>query len=179
MNGKFGKKKAGGIALNSSVIMIVSVLAATLFIGAAVQPAISGSKADLNFGQTAVKEEHIPCGCEEPVPKDAGCKTCVEAIFHAVKYMKGHVNNYIQYLRSNGTYLLWTMDLAIEIFEGLRLGIQDSGFKIKINLTELNNTINIWVNKLWGPQMHLITRISARLVAIYIGITMYLLTFCY
>jgi len=179
MKGKFGKKEAGGITLNSNVIMIVGLAAVTLFVGVAIQPAISVSAVSSNVGQVVVEEEHVPCDCEKQHTKDAGCTTCVEAVFHAVNYMKSHVKSYIEYLRSNGTYLLWTVDFACEVIEGLRLGFQDSGFKIKINLTALNDTINIWVNKLYGPQLHLITKISARIIAIYIGITMYLLTFCY
>ncbi len=178
MKGKFGKKEAGGITLNSSAIMIVGLAVVTLFVGVAIQPAISVSAVSSNVGQAVVEEEYVPCDCEEQNSKDAGCKTCVEAVFHAVNYMKGHVKSYIEYLRSRGVYLLWTMDFTFEIIEGLKLGFQDSGFKIKINLTVLNDTINIWVNKLYGPQLHLITRISARIIAIYIGITMYLLTFC-
>ena len=179
MNKKFGKKEAGDFALNSSLIMVVSVLVIVLFIGVAVQPIMSGTISNVNDGQTIVEEEHISCGCGKPGTKDAGGKTCTDAIFHAVQYMKNHVNNYIQYLKRNGFYPLWTMDLTIEIIEGLTLGLKDSGFKIKINITDLGNTIQTWVNKLLGPQVHLITRISVALFAIYIGVTWYLLTLCY
>jgi hypothetical protein len=179
MNKKFGKKEAGDTASNSGLITIVSMLVVALFIGVAVQPMISGTISNVNDGQTMVEEEHISCGCGKPGTKDTDCKTCSEAVFHAVKYMKDYVNNYIQYLKRNGFYPLWTMDLTIEIVEGLTLGVLDSGFKIKINMTELGNTIQSWVNTLYGPQVHFITRVTIMLFAIYVGITWYLLTLCY
>ena len=179
MKKKFGKTEAGDFALNSSVITVVSMVVVALFIGAAVQPMISGTISNVNDEQTKVEEEHISCGCENSDTNDADDKTCTDAISHAVKYMKDYVNNYIQYLKRNGLYPLWTMDLTLEIIEGLTLGLKDSGFKIKINITDLGNTIQIWVNKLLGPQVHVITRVTVALFAIYIGISWYLLTLCY
>ena len=179
MNKKFGKNEAGDIGLNSSVITIVSMFVVALFVGVAVQPMMSGAISNVNDGQTIVEEEHMSCGCEKPKTGDSDDKTCSEAVFHAVRYMKDHVNNYIQYLKRNGFYPLWTVDLTIEIVEGLTLGLIDSGFKIKINMTDLSNTIQFWVNKLLGPQVHLITRVTVILFAIYIGISWYLLTLCY
>jgi len=177
MKKKFGKKEAGGIALNSSVIMIVSIVAVTLFIGTAMQPviAISDSTASLNAKKELAEEEHLYCDCVKQISEDTGCKTCVEAVFYAVNFMKDHVKDSF---KDKGVYFLWTADLALVIVEGLVLGIQDSGFKIKIDQNELKNTVNYWINKLYGPQMFFVTRFMARLGAIYIGITWYLLSFC-
>lgn len=172
----FGKNKAGGIPGNNGVKMIVSIIAVALFIGAAMQAAIAGSTPGMDHEQVAVEEECLPCKCTEPGIDDPKCETCVQAVFHAVKYMINHV---ITSLRGKGVYFLWTADASILIFEGLVWGIMDSGFKIKIDYNDLNSTINFWVKKLVGPQLFFVTRFMARLGAISIGIAWYLLSFCY
>ena len=177
MKEKFGKKEARGSTLNSSVIMIVSIVAVSLFVGTTIQPAIAttGFTTNLNTEQAIVEEEYVPCNCEEQISKDAGCKNCVEAVLYAVKFMKDHVKNTF---KDKGVYFLRTADIAIVVVEGIVLGLKDSGFKIKIDYNELKNTVNQWVNKLYGPQMFFVTRLMARLGAIYIGVTWYLLSFC-
>ena len=166
--------------MNSSVIMIVGIAVVTLFIGIAIQPAISGFASSLNDGRITIKNEEMPCNCEKQLPKDAGCKTCIEAVFHAVKIMKINVTRYFQYLISRGVYLLWTMDLTLEIYNALKFGLQDSGFKINIDYNELKEKVEKTISKLCGSdkQLHNITLISAKILAIYIGIALYLLTFC-
>jgi len=174
MEKKFGKNKAGGITNHNWVIMIVSLLVVSLFIGITIQPVMARSLPN-NSEVPTVEEECVPCEAAERAIGDPKCETCVEAVFHAVKYMKDHVKNA---LKDKGAYFLWTADATILIFQGLILGIKDSGFKIKIDYNELNNTINFWVSKLWGPQIFFITRFMAKLGAVSIGITWYLLSFC-
>ncbi|UCD13753.1 MAG: hypothetical protein JSW60_09395 [Thermoplasmatales archaeon] len=172
----FGKNKAGGIQRNNGVKMIVSIIAVTLFIGAAMQAAIAGSISSIDHEPVAVEEECLPCKSIGPKNENPKCETCVQAVFHAVKYMRGHVKTS---LKDKGVYFLRTVDVSILVVEGLVLGVKDSGFKIKIDYNDLNNTINSWVKKLVGPQLFFITRFMARLGAISIGIIWYLLSFCY
>ncbi|KYK24737.1 hypothetical protein AYK25_01530 [Thermoplasmatales archaeon SM1-50] len=175
MEGKFGNKKAGVVTRKTGLMMIISMLAVTLFIGVAVHPVLSANVVRNNLQPAADDEEYFYCDCDKEANDGAACKTCVEAVFHTVKYMKNHVKNTLE---GKGIYFLWTADAAILILEGLILGVKDSGYKIEIDYNELKNAVTFWVSKLWGPQMFFITRFMARLFAISIGITWYLLTFC-
>jgi hypothetical protein len=176
MKKKFGRNKAGGITKKNSVIMIVSIIAVTLFIGIAIQPVIA---APLYSDEAKeVEEECIPCKYEEEYTLgDAKCKTCVGAVFHSVRYMKDHVRTV---LKGRGVYFLWTVDASILIFEGIILGLQDSGFKFEIDYVDLFQYINNSVNKLVDPANYLfpVTKYLAILFAIPIGITVYLLRLC-
>lgn len=180
MGKKFGRNKAGHITSNETVTMIVSILAVTLFIGTAIQSVIAAPAAPLSSGGAEVEEveeECIPCKAEELEQWDPKCKTCVGAVFHSVKYMKDHVK---ATMKDKDVYFLWTVDVSIVIFEGLILGLEDSGFKIVINYEDLFQYINNSVNKLVNPTNYLfpVTKCLAILIAIPIGITVYLLTLC-
>jgi len=104
---------------------------------------------------------------------DPSCESCKEAVNYAINYMKDYVKENI-----NDTYLLWSVDLVILIFEGLTKGIIESGYNIKIDYDELENYIEFWVNKTVGLQMFPVTLFLAKLGAIAIGITGYLLSLC-
>ena len=78
----------------------------------------------------------------------------------------------------NGTYLLWRMDIALFIFEGLIEGLKESGFNIEIDEDALRGSIEYWVNKIVGPQKFTVTLFLAKLGAIVIGITGYLISLC-
>jgi hypothetical protein len=119
------------------------------------------------------EEECLPCQAEETTKDDVKCKTCIQAAFHAVKYMRNHVKDAL-----SETYFLWVADATILIIEGLILGVKDSGFKIEIDYNELNDTITFWSNKLIGPQIFFVTRFLAKLGVISIGVTWYLFSFC-
>ena len=171
----FGEYKAGGIPGGNGVKMIVSIIAVALFIGIAMQTAIAGSIPTIDNEPVAVEEECITCNFIELGDEKPKCETCVQAVFHAVEYMVDHVKTSLQ---GKGVYFLKTADATILIFEGLFLGIKDSGFRVKIDYNDLNDTIDFWVTKLVGPQLFFITRFMARLGAISIGITWYLMSFC-
>jgi hypothetical protein len=175
MEGKIGTIKAGDLSHKKSIMMIVSILAVTVFIGTAVQPALSAPSQNTDSQPVANEKEYFPCDCEQTTTEGAGCQRCVEAVFHAVKYMRAYVK---ETFKGKGVYFLWTADVAIVVVEGLILGLKDSGFTIDIDYNELKSTVDFWVGKLWGPQMFFITRFMARLGAISIGITWYLLSFC-
>jgi len=171
-----GKKEASYIGKNNTVIMIVSILAVTLFIGAAMQPVMAGELPIKGNEPAAVEEECLPCKSKEKINKeDTECKTCVEAVSHAVKYMVDHIN---KSLNGNGWYLMWPVDASILIFEGIVLGFEDSGFKMEVDYDDLNDFINKTVEKYVGPQLFPVTKLLATLAAISIGITGYLLLLC-
>jgi hypothetical protein len=171
----FGKYKAGGIPRSKGVKTIISIIAVTLFIGIAMQTALAAPIPTMEIEPPAVQEECVTCNFVGPEDEEPKCETCVQAVFHAVKYMVGHVKTSLQ---GKGKYFLKSADATILIFEGLFLGIKDSGFRIKIDYNDLNNTVDFWVTKLVGPQLFFITRFMARLGAISIGITWYLMSFC-
>lgn len=184
MNKKLGKNKAGGITLKNSVIMIVSIIAVTLFIGTAMQPVIAAPSSSDRAEAEKVEEECIPCKYEEQTTQeDVKCKTCVGAVFYAVRYMNGHVRNTLIERIENGSkviYLLWTVELSRVFFRGLIRGLVDSGFKIEVDYIDLFQYINNSVNKLVDPTNYMfpVTKYLAIIVAIPIGITVYLLRLC-
>jgi hypothetical protein len=175
MNGNRPTKKAGNYTHKRTVFMLVNILAVTIFIGTALQPAFAAPITKEQSGSLPNQDNTVYCNCIESTDTDAGCKMCIEAAFHAVKYMRNYVKQTIQ---GKGLYFLWTADVAIVVFEGLALGLIDSGFQIEIDYDKLHDTITFWTGKLWGPQMFFVTRFMARLAAISIGITWYLLSLC-
>jgi hypothetical protein len=80
----------------------------------------------------------------------------------------------------NGIYLLWTVDASILMFEGLVMGLEDSGFKIKVDYADLFQYINTTMHRLVKPDNYLfpVTKVLAILVTIPIGTTVYLLRVC-
>jgi hypothetical protein len=175
MNGKLGNKKAGNFAGKNGVMMIVSILSVILFIGTALQPILSASTVKKDPQQAAGEKEYFTCDCEKDADAGSGGSVCAVAAFNTVKYMIQYVKTT---LKGKGIYFLWAADAAIVIFEGLILGIKESGFKPTIDFDKLRASINLWVSKLVGPQMFFITRFMARLGAISIGIFWYLLSIC-
>ena len=182
MKKKFGKTKAGGITNNNGLIMIVSIIAVTLFIGAAVQPAMAVSKSSNDPGITGVNEICIPCNDPEKVTQeDPKCETCVAAVFHAIKYMMNHTVTTWKNNKSGDWHFFWTVDASLLITQGLILGIEDSGFRIEIDYEDLFIFVDNMVDKLVDPSNYLfpVTIFLARLAAIPIGITVYLLKLCW
>jgi len=177
MKGKFGKKEASHIGKNNAVMMIFCIFALTLFIGTAVQPAIASLITRQNFETDKAEEECTICAPRSDVPiKNPNCKSCQEAVSYAVDYMKDYVKEKLKDV--NETYFLWTLDVVILMSEGIHIGLQKSGFKFEVDKDELNENIEYWVNKTVGPQMFNVTIFLAKLGAISIGITSYLLTIC-
>lgn len=177
MKEKFGKMEASHIGKNNSMIMIVSIIAVTLFIGTAVQPAIATTIHSQGIEVQEAEEECIICAPRSDGPTHGpACKTCGEAVEYAVGYMKVYVKEKMKDV--NETYFLWSLDVVFLISEGIHIGLKNSGFKIEIDREELNENIEYWVNKTVGPQMFNVTIFLAKLGAISIGVTGYLLTIC-
>ena len=154
----------------NTVITITSLLVITLFIGAALPSAIADS---LSSEETV--EECSSCVVSPSRPRgDFPCDTCKEAVYYAVDYMKDHVKENV-----DGIYFLWTVDVVILISEGLIEGFKESGFRIEIDEDELRANIEYWVNKTVGPQKFTVTLFFAKLGAIVIGVTAYLISLCY
>jgi hypothetical protein len=148
----------------------LSVLA--LFVGT-ITPSVISSPI-INVQTKTEKQRCYSCeSAQKYSTLDSSCESCKEAVNYAINYMKDYVKENI-----NDTYLLWSVDLVILIFEGLTKGIIESGYNIKIDYDELENYIEFWVNKTVGLQMFPVTIFLAKLGAITIGITAYLLSLC-
>lgn len=153
----------------TTVITITSLLAVSLFIGAALPSAFADSSPE------GAVEECSSCVASPSRPQDdPSCDTCKEAVYYAVDYMKNHVKENV-----DGTYFLWTVDVVILISEGLIEGFKESGFSIEIDQDDLRANIEYWVNKIVGPQKFTVTLFLAKLGAIVVGVTAYLISLCY
>ena len=158
----------------NTVITIASLLVITLFIGTAMPSVIAGSLSPEGAEQDVVKDGCSLCASEsEPPPDVPSCETCKEAVVFAVDYMKDYVKEKV-----NGSYFLWRVDVAILICDGLVKGFKESGYKLEIDEEELKEHIEYWINKTVGPQMFRATLFLAKLGAIVIGITGYLISLC-
>jgi len=155
-------------------VVVSCLVMSSLFIGAALPGVFAGAV-------NSEKNEHIkydePCKlCREHVANPIngpGCESCNEAVAFAVDYMKDYVSENV-----DGAYFLWTVDVSILIFQGLVNGFKESGYKIEIDVDELKNNIEYWVNKTVGSQKFTVTQFLAKLGAITIGVTGYLLSLC-
>ena len=169
----FGKNEASGLRRKKSVIMIISILAVAIFIGAAIQPAVADSlptKGKSLFN----KDVCLPCKPKDRLQKDPICITCSEAITFAIEHMIKHVNDNLKPYH----YPLKTMDAVLFMIEGLNDGLKMSGFKLEIDQVELKEEVIFWVDRIYGEQEFDITKFLAVLGGISIGITAYLLTLC-
>jgi hypothetical protein len=177
MKERYGKNEARNFRRSNSVIMIVSIFALILFIGSAVQPAIARNVTNEKVEVADENEDCSLCAPRADGPIEGPkCETCGEAVEYAINYMKAYVREKLKDV--NETYFLITLDVIILMSEGIHIGLQKSGFKIEIDTDELNDNIEYWVNKTVGPQMYNVTLFLAKLGAISIGITSYLLTIC-
>jgi hypothetical protein len=138
--------------------MITSVLLVGLFIGTVMPSISSASSTTSELGNR---------------PDFPECETCREAVDYAVDYMKVYVKENI-----NNTYFLWSIDVVILIFEGLIKGIEESDFDLEIDENELKASIDYWVNITFGLQKFTVTLFLAKLGAIVIGVTGYLISLC-
>ena len=158
----------------NTAIVISCLVMSSLFIGAALPGVFAGA---VNSEKIQHIKDDEPCKlCRENVaqPKNRpGCESCNEAVAFAVDYMKDYVSENV-----NGTYFLWTVDVSILIVQGLVNGFKESGYKIEIDVDELKNNIEYWVNKTVGSQKFTVTQFLAKLGAITIGVTGYLLKLC-
>ena len=175
MNKKIGKNEASHIRIKNTVIMTVSLIAVSLFIGTAIQPAIAGSLSTQGVESEPVEEECTLCA--ESSSNLPVCKTCVEAVNFAIDYSMDYVKEKV-----NNTpvwYPLKVREITIHLRDGIIEGLFKSGFSFKeIDKEELNATIAYWVNLTVGEQTLNRTLFVAYIGAIAIGITGYLLSLC-
>ena len=176
MEKKFGKNKAGYHSSKKTVTLIISILAVSLFIGAAVQPVIASPISKSNSVSAEIQEECIPCKVVETTKKDPPCTTCACAVNYAVAYMIDFVNDTMK----DHKFPLWRAELVGMIFEGLVVGFIESGFKFNVDAKVLKVHIKYWIDELVEPDNYRynVTEILANIYAIGIGITGYLLTLC-
>lgn len=155
---------------NSLMFIVTCLSIITVFVGVVTPSVMSGSTTNVkteSYGSYTFDSVQITSETE-PI-----CESCKEAVNFAVDYMTDYVKDNI-----NSTYFLWSVDLVILIFEGLTKGIIESGYEIQIDYDELQEYIEFWVNKTVGSQMFPATLFLAKLGAIVIGITGYLLSLC-
>lgn len=177
----FGKNEASYIGKKNTVILIVSILAVAVVIGAAMQPVMAGELSIKENESAATGEECLPCKAQEKIKKeDTKCKTCSCAASHAVKYMINHVHYYIEknWNETGGYWLLLPMDVSLLMFQGIVQGWAESGFTMDIDYDDLREHINKTVDELVGQQLFPVTKLLASLPAIAIAITTYLLELC-
>jgi len=157
----------------NNVIFITSLFMSCLFIGAALPSVLAGAISQEQV--ESVSDETCPlCRSKSARPvSNPGCKSCNQAVAFAVDYMKDYVKDKV-----NGSYFLWRVDITIIIFQGLVKGFKESGYKIEVDENELRANIEYWVNKTVGLQKFTVTLLLAKLSAITIGVTGYLLTLC-
>jgi len=159
---------------SSTIIYFTGFIVGCLVLSACVPTVLAGEVINIKMD---VENNDNPCKlCLSKDIKDesdSGCKSCNEAVAFAIDYMKDYVKDKI-----NNTYFLWSMDATIIIVQGLVDGFKESGYKIEIDVNELKDNIQYWVNKTVGPQKFSVTLFLAKLGAITIGVTGYLLTLC-
>jgi hypothetical protein len=163
MEKKYIKNKAGNGPTHNTVIMIVSILAISLFIGMAVQPVIADAVKNKNESHDLNSQNELK----------GDCKTCACMVDFTIRYMIKHVKDNLK-----GIYYLWTVDAVQLIFQGTMKGIANSGFNPQVNTVHLKASIYYWVNKLVGQQIFTTTKLLAVLSAIGVGISGYLLSLC-
>lgn len=158
----------------STIVYIIGLVMSCLFVSAFVPSVFAGA-----ISQDKIDMEHnekvcIPCRTKQRIESDNPfCDTCREAVEFAVDFMKDYVKEKI-----DDTYPLWSFDVTILILEGLVHGFIESGFLMEIDVNELQSNIEYWVNEIVGTQKYNATLFLARLGAITIGVTTYLLTLC-
>lgn len=158
----------------STIVYIIGLVMSCLFVSASVPSVFAGAMSQDKIEMERNEELCVPCRLREITESDnPNCDTCREAVEFAVEFMKIYVKEKI-----DDTYPLWSVDVTILILEGLVNGFIESGFLMEIDVNELQSNIEYWVNEIVGSQKYNATLFLARLGAITIGVTVYLLTLC-
>ena len=168
--GHNGKKKTG--------MMIVSIVAVTLFIGTALEPALADPLSPVEIKTPENEEECTLCasGSSDPV-NNPECKSCIEAIKFAVNYSRSHVNQ--TFANDSIWYPLMVVEVAIAIFEGIHEGLKISGFKVSIDEEALKEKIKYWVDRTVDSNYkYNMTEFLAVIGSVFVGVLAYLLTRC-
>lgn len=159
------KKEAGNFPKHNTLIMIVSIVTISLFIGMAVQPAISNAVEKKDKSHDLNLKNNLK----------GGCKTCGCMVTFTISYMINYVKDA---LKGKGHYPMISLDAVQLIFLGTLQGIANSGFNVQINKVHLKLTIWYYLNKMVGKQIFPSTMLVAALAAIGVGISAYLLSLC-
>lgn len=163
MNKIFGRNEAGSSRRKNPVVMIISILAVSIFIGSAIQPALAD---DITLPIKPIKQN---------LEKKGLCTTCHCAVDFAIDHM-------IIYVKNNAPpdkeHLFWRVEYVALIWQGLNQGLKLSGFEVKINIIEVMAEIEYWVDEIADGQILPVTRFLANLTAIGAGLLTYLTTLC-
>ena len=158
----------------NTVIFISSLVMSCIFVGASLPSVFAGAINNVNVESVSFNDPCPLCRTKSTNPVDnPGCDSCNEAVAFAVDYMKDYVKDNV-----NGSYFLWRVDISIIIVQGLVKGFKESGYKLEVDENELRDNIGHWINKTVGMQKFTVTLFLAKLSAITIGVTGYLLTLC-
>jgi hypothetical protein len=158
----------------SNIFIITSLVMTCVIVGAGATNVFAGAISKERNEINQIDEPCILCKAKNSnEEKGPGCESCNEAVAFAVDFMKDYVKENIK-----NTYFLWSVDASIIICEGLIIGFRESGYRLDVNVSQLKANIEYWVNKTVGPQKFTVTLFIAKLGAITIGVTGYLLTLC-
>jgi hypothetical protein len=165
-----GKKKTG--------MMIVSIIAVTLFIGTALEPALAEPLNPEGLKAPENEEECTLCAPRSTDPvNNPECTSCIQAIKFAVNYSRYHVNQ--TFANDKEWYPLMVAEVVIAIFEGIHIGLKESGFKISIDDEALKEKIQYWVDRtVDSDYKYNMTEFLAVIGSVFIGVGAYLLTRC-
>jgi hypothetical protein len=176
MKKKYGKNEAGDFRAKNTVIMIVSIIFASLFIGMAIEPVVSGDNVAQEIETQA--EDCIPCKNKD---NPNLCRNCKDAVRYVVNVTWNYIN--VTYPWEDiGEFPGWRMELVLTIVDGLQEGIsdlKDQDFKIITNEEELKENVSFYMDKFLHPnQNHTITVVIMTMAAIFTGVSSYLLQKC-
>jgi len=175
-----GKKEAGNFPKHNTLIMIVSIVTVSLFVGLAVQPAIA-QREPAEVIPTDIEGECIPCKAVNiPQPK-LPCKTCACAVYYAIGHAKEstkeNVSNKLNET-DNKIYSGFFTDLALWIAKGIIEGLDKSGFDFEPKLMDLLGVIDINIKEKIEIPVHNLSKIVAALHGILEGVAEYLIDVC-
>jgi hypothetical protein len=170
MKKKFGKNEASDYRAKNTVIMIVSILSVSLFIGTAIEPVMAGR---IPNQQTELAiEECLPCKVQEKPPE---CETCMDA----VELIFNETIIYVTTNLPNESFPGKGIELLCYIYEGIIIGIDKSDFEFEYDEDELKENITYWIDQFLHPnQEHNITVVLMALVGIVTGVVLYFLKQC-
>jgi len=174
-----GKKEAGNFPKHNTLIMIVSIVTISLFVGLAVQPAIA-QKEPAEVIPTNI-EECIPCKAAGIPQPQLPCKTCAcavnYAIGHALTSTKENVSKKLKE-NENKLYSGFFTDLALWIAEGIFEGLKESDFEFKPKMKDLLIVIGENIDEKIEIPVHDLAKIVAALNGILEGVGEYLIKVC-
>ena len=178
MRKNLGNNEASHNGKKKTWMMIVSIVAVTLFIGTALEPALADTMSPAGLKAPEYEEECTLCASEstesEEIPE---CTSCIEAIKFAVEYSRSYVNK--TFANDKVWYPLMVVEVVITIFDGIHEGLKVSGFKIDIDEEALKEKIQYWVDRtVDSDYKYNMTEFLAVIGSVFVGVLAYLLTRC-